>query len=1052
LVAALLAVSGVPQLARTLSGSVFAKPLDWGTVDFGDRVLYQLEGSGCVGEQVAVVVGGGGRAEAVGESSAAAADPLQPGACVGIATVPDEAAVRSTGWDDGDPIEIRLESSDDAVTLRYQRVEVDLGQPAAGAPVSETPPVADPRGGANDEAMTMSTGDVVSLGRVDLTNIYSVSVRVCVSAPKPHLTPTIIELRAIAPDAPPILGPIDVADDLNNSNKASFGWPNCWQLQPWPITHKVPTRAPELFLAMVFTESPVHISYLDFNGTGAVKVADKPPVDPEGTEVIFDGTNFDGWTQAGCSIDEDGVVYHPHTTDPVNYAPLATFGFVGESGCGIVYTARQLHNAMVRLEFRYQDFGDNGAIRLGNPEIQMREAGEYLVGGVLGNVIPDAVTNWAVANPGSGYPAERIKSNSYPDWSQMEIFQLGSRYVVRINGRTVTDCIDCAGPDPGPTNLRLSTQPNFSYQYGVEWRMDTGWTNPQMSQPANWGHLTFRNVRVYDCKSLTDPVCLPLPEPGAHGSLGSAALLLWALHRRRSRGPTRRSRLLTAALMAAVVSVGAVPGVARAAEPCTENRHGGEWARYGQDHRGAQQQLAEQFIGVHNVAELQRLWVTEDTGYQSPPPIVSGGCVFINTGGHIEALDLDTGALVWASTEIDTSGTFAVTVVDGLVHASLRNGGRPQAAALDVRTGALVWKSDPITFSDTAGQQSSAVVYDGIRVLFTTGPDFDPEARQGYALFDAKTGQKLFETTTIPLEDIDAGYAGGGVWGTPSVDPESGYLYVGTSNPESKTKEHAYDNAIIKVDLDRDRATFGKIVGSYKGTPDSVTGYDNPVCQSVGDTAWVNAGVYGSSPTCGQLDVDFGNGPTLWRDESGVLLGAATQKSGVLHIFDAETMATVYQEQLWVTQSFLGGMLGRIATDGESLYVPSNPGFVYAIDASDFSRKWTAVAPLTPMRGGNVALANGVAYYHDDVGLYAFHSETGEKLWSSPPQTGESIASGVAVAGHYVVGNHAGVISAYSLLPEPGALGPLGSGVLLLWALYRRSSGGSTRRSRRMTS
>ena len=175
LVAALLAVSGVPQLARTLSGSVFAKPLDWGTVDFGDRVLYQLEGSGCIGEQVAVVVGGGGRAEAVGESSAAAADPLQPGACVGIATVPVEAAVRSTGWDDGDAIEIRLESSDDAVTLRYQRVEVDLGEPAAGAPVSETPPVADPRGGANDEAMSMSTGDVVSLGRVDLTHIYSVS-------------------------------------------------------------------------------------------------------------------------------------------------------------------------------------------------------------------------------------------------------------------------------------------------------------------------------------------------------------------------------------------------------------------------------------------------------------------------------------------------------------------------------------------------------------------------------------------------------------------------------------------------------------------------------------------------------------------------------------------------------------------------------------------------------------------------------------------------------------------------------------------------------------
>lgn len=104
------------------------------------------------------------------------------------------------------------------------------------------------------------------------------------------------------------------------------------------------------------------------------------------------------------------------------------------------------------------------------------------------------------------------------------------------------------------------------------------------------------------------------------------------------------------------------------------------------------------------------------------------------------------------------------------------------------------------------------------------------------------------------------------------------------------------------------------------------------------------------------------------------------------------------------------------------------------------------------MRGGNVALANGVAYYHDDFGLRAFHAETGETLWSAPLQAGESIASGVAVAGHHVVGNHAGVISAFSLLPEPGALGSLGSGALLLCALYRRSSAVSTRRSRRMTS
>src|SRR5207247_2209542 len=148
------------------------------------------------------------------------------------------------------------------------------------------------------------------------------------------------------------------------------------------------------------------------------------------------------------------------------------------------------------------------------------------------------------------------------------------------------------------------------------------------------------------------------------------------------------------------------------------------------------------------------------------------------------------------------------------------------------------------------------------------------------------TGRVLYKTTTVPGADLAQGYAGGGVWGTPSVDPETGYLYVGTSNPESKTKEHRYDDAIIKLDLNRSHKTFGQIVGSYKGTPDSATGYDNQVCQNLGDAVWLS-GVptpYGGSPLCGQLDVDFGVGPTMWRDSSGRLLGAATQKSGWLHV------------------------------------------------------------------------------------------------------------------------------------------------------------------------
>ncbi len=145
------------------------------------------------------------------------------------------------------------------------------------------------------------------------------------------------------------------------------------------------------------------------------------------------------------------------------------------------------------------------------------------------------------------------------------------------------------------------------------------------------------------------------------------------------------------AIALALTTVGGVAASAagRPAPPPCSDKHsaGGDWSTYGADLQGTQHQVAEDVIDVGNVATLTQAWITDDTGYQSPPPIVADGCVFINTGGHIEALDLATGAPVWTSTGADTTGTFAVTVVHGRVHVGLDNGGRPQAAAFDEHSG-----------------------------------------------------------------------------------------------------------------------------------------------------------------------------------------------------------------------------------------------------------------------------------------------------------------------------------------------------------------------------
>jgi hypothetical protein len=494
-----IALGALAPIARA-GGVRLVAPTAYGTVDFGDRVLYRLEGAGCIGRFVHVHVDAGSGTD--GPQSKAADDPLVAGTdrCVGTAQVPAEAQVRAAGWDAGDHIGITVVSDDGSVPLRYQRVEVDRA--SHELPLIQS---GDGRSGVRDQAVVMSMpGDSVALGPVDLTRIYSISLRVCLTSGKPHVAPSLMELRAYAPDGPSIIGRVDVANDPNNSNKSNFGWTDCWQLQPWPILNPPANGVQNLYLVMVATGSPVAVTHIDFNGTGA-KVADTPPSDPSDTVQIFDGDFKGEWSVTDkCERDEtDKSVYPEHSAEPTNHLPLATFGFAGEDGCSMTYKA-DLNNVMIRLEYRMRNFGDNGAINLigqaeGAPrqEVQMREAGEWMTGGLQGRTLPDALTNFATDTP-TGYPAQRVKSNSYPDWSQMEIVKSDSRYIVRINGRTVTYCDGCV-PDTGTFRVQFVSQPTFSYHYGVGYRMDTGPTNPTTDDPSNWGNLSFRNIRIIDC-------------------------------------------------------------------------------------------------------------------------------------------------------------------------------------------------------------------------------------------------------------------------------------------------------------------------------------------------------------------------------------------------------------------------------------------------------------------------------------------------------------------------------------------------------------------------
>lgn len=485
-----------------------------GPVDFGDRVAYRVTGDGCESVRVrARVTFGADGSAAKGSLSRPRRDPVA-GGCSGAAEIPPFTMVRDAGWQAGDPLAIELRSRAGTLPLRYARIEVDHGEPVAGSPEVVAAGDQDTRG--NDNSMAMNTGDVVALGRANARKVDSIAFRFCVAgAPNPVLPgaavivpervepSVVVSIRQDGPDGAPLLEPVDLSHTLQNlSRLATLGFDGCYRLVPVPVTGRAMEDAPELFLRV--EDAPpgaFAINSLDLAGTGA-KLPSRFPPDPSRMETIFDGSSFDGFTQTGCSL-RDGAVTNDRTDDDTEFRD-----------CAMTYE-RPVQNVVVRLELRRENFFDNGGIYLGEQEIQLRSAGEYLPGGYFGQ-----------------FAARWQKLGSFPDWSAMEIVQLGARHVVTIDGRTVTDVMAESGA-PEPYKLAFVTQPQWSYRSGA----DTGFGNegdPDVVTPSEWGAFWFRNIRLLECASEDDPACgriadarrgqvpvpegapAPVPEPREH--------------------------------------------------------------------------------------------------------------------------------------------------------------------------------------------------------------------------------------------------------------------------------------------------------------------------------------------------------------------------------------------------------------------------------------------------------------------------------------------------------------------------------------------------------
>ncbi len=521
-------------------------------------------------------------------------------------------------------------------------------------------------------------------------------------------------------------------------------------------------------------------------------------------------------------------------------------------------------------------------------------------------------------------------------------------------------------------------------------------------------------------------------------------------------------RALTAAALAATAlvapgtvagAVGPVPSPYAGCGPVGVT--GGEWRSFGKDLSNTRHQERERAIAHADVPTLGPAWTFSSVeaggaGDFTGTPVIADGCLYVGSNrGWVFALNADTGALVWKAQVPEGGGINAsVGVADGRVYAAVSRTSRgdggcpdpcvgPYLVAFDQATGDVVWHTTPLDTQPGADVYASPIVYQGAVFLGISGgsaelgDETDRYAFQGAITFtDAATGTLLKKTWTIhPPMTPDDEFAGATVWSTPAIDPATGHAYVGAGNPFKPQAEHPHANAVLKVDVDPGRATFGEIVDSYKGDIDEYVDLSAlPCVDFVGNYPPYYPQGLGS---CSDLDLDFGASPNLFTDASGRTLIGAGQKSGVYHVFYADTM-----DRAWTSlvgpPSLVGGIVGSTAYDGSSIYGPVTPaGYLWSVDKAGGTPRWVSPVADGAHWGEPVAVANGIVYTVDLKGfLDAYDARNGVPLLHRPivagSRTGADPAAswgGVAVARNtvYAATGITGLENGFVVAFRPGA-------------------------------
>ena len=476
--------------------------------------------------------------------------------------------------------------------------------------------------------------------------------------------------------------------------------------------------------------------------------------------------------------------------------------------------------------------------------------------------------------------------------------------------------------------------------------------------------------------------------------------------------PTRPGILLFAVALAALI---ASPAPAQNVDWRLHNLdlHGGRYAEIDQITPENAHLLTPRWLFQHGVID--------GVSNQTTPVIVDGVMYLTDSRGSVYAVDAYDGHHLWTYDVTDLLGGGrregyifrhrGVTYEDGLVYSAAGS----FIFALDAETG------EPIeTFGDN-GQAS--VILDVLRLRY---PDVETAISMGYwfttapqihdgviyvgttrseslipgghvLAVDAATGEVIWYFNTIPQDENDQGWDvagptwvgsvrnGGGIWETPSLDPELGLLYVAVGNPFGDSTErdgmNLFTDSVLALDIEN-----GQLRWYYQLVHHDVWDYDN-----------------GSQPILFDMEVDGEPVRALGQANKNAFLYLLNRETGVpIHSIIETPVPTETDregEEPWPTQPI------PHKADGERME-PVAPIFPEEIPPEHAEGK-TLVPIFTPTAPNQIfapGFGGGASYgpmaYSPDTGLLyvnaidrPFDAGRGPRMFFSAydPTTGEMI-------------------------------------------------------------